>query len=418
MKSKILLSSIILLGAATTVSAQTNKAYAITGDGNKDFLWMNIREVDLGTGTVGKTIFQRSKTDYSITDAATRKVTDQTAITDGNIFASKDYPTGSFVAGAAFDKRTNKLFFVPMRIGELRWLDLDSKTGASKFYTISSPLLKVSGNMADEATHITRMVIGADGNGYAISNDGNRFIRFTTGKKPVITDLGTLIDDEKNGGISVHNKCSSWGGDMVADAYGKLYIISASHSVFVIDINSKIATYKGSITGLPGAYTTNGAAVDNEGNIIVSSANVFEGYFKVKLSDLSATKMIGSDVVYNASDLANGNLLLQKEADAANKYAVASTLPKVEVISDNKVYPNPVTGNSFKVLFDGAQDGLYTLVLTDIAGRPVQTKKISLTKGQTIETINLTGKPASGTYMLKAIDQKQQVLFTEKVIIQ
>jgi len=417
MKSKILLSSALLVTALAANAQQSNKAYAITGDGTKDFLWMNIRQVDLSTGQVEKTIFQRSKSNFTMTDAASKRTVDQSFNTDGNIFASKDYPTGTFVAGAAYDRRTNKLFFIPMRMGELRWLDLDSKADAPKFYTLSSPLLKVSAVAADEANHITRMVIGADGNGYAITNDGNSVIRFTTGKKPVITDLGNLIDDEKNGGISIHNKCTSWGGDMVADAFGKLYIISASHSVFSIDLNTHIATYKGAITGLPGGYTTNGAAVDADGNIIVSSANVFEGYFKVKLDDLKAVKMEGSDVVYNASDLANGNLLLQKEADAARKFVVVEE-PKIALSNDNRVFPNPVTGSTFKVLFDNNKNGLYTLVLTDITGRPLQSKKVTIVKGQQTETISLNGRPAKGTYMLKALDEKNQVVFTEKVIIQ
>lgn len=419
MKSKILLSSALLMTAfAATAQQSGNKAYAITGDGNKDFLWMNIRQVDLSTGTVEKTIFQRSKTSYTLVDAVSKKMSDQTAITDGNVFSAKNYPTGTFVAGAAYDKRSNKLFFVPMRTGELRWLDLDSKDGAPKFYSISSPLLKVSATATDEAFHITRMVIGADGNGYAITNDGNSILKFTTGKKPVITDLGNLIDDEKNAGISVHNKCTSWGGDMVADAFGKLYIISASHYVFAIDLATRVATLKGSITGLPGGYTTNGAAVDVDGNIIVSSANVFEGYYKVKLDDLKAERMEGSDKVYNASDLANGNLLLQKEADAARQFVVVKDLPKAGINSDNRVFPNPVTGSSFKVLFDGNKNGVYTLVLTDITGRPIQTRKVTISKGQQTETVNLLSRPAKGTYMLKALDDRQQIIFTEKVIVQ
>ena len=36
----------------------------------------------------------------------------------------------------------------------------------------------------DEAKIVTRMVIAPDGNGYAITNDANTFIRFSTGKKP------------------------------------------------------------------------------------------------------------------------------------------------------------------------------------------------------------------------------------------
>lgn len=417
MNAKILLCSTLLLTGFISNAQQSNRAYAITGDGQKDFLWMNIREVNLGTGQVEKTLFQRSQTNFTLTDVDSKKITSSSEFADGNVFAAKKYPTGTLVAAAAFDQRNNKLFFTQMRNGELRWLDLNSKTGPS-FHSISSPLLQISEAATDESKHITRMVIAADGNGYAVTNDATSLIKFTTGKKPIITDLGGLIDDAKNGAISIQNKCTSWGGDMIADAYGKLYIISASHAVFAIDINSKVATYKGHITGLPANYTTNGAAVDADGALIVCSANVFEGYFKVNFSSLKASKIEGSDMQYNASDLAGSNLLFQKEADAAKQFVFNPVKPLVELNNDNRVFPNPVAGNSFKVLFNQVAAGNYTLLLTDITGRPLLSQKVNLSKGQQTQTINLTSKPAKGTYMLKAVDEKQQIVFTEKVIIQ
>ena len=48
MNIKLLLTSGFMM-AALASNAQSNKAYAITGDGNNDYFWMNIREVDLGT---------------------------------------------------------------------------------------------------------------------------------------------------------------------------------------------------------------------------------------------------------------------------------------------------------------------------------------------------------------------------------
>jgi len=293
MNYKLLLTSAFIVSATIATAQDANKAFAITGDGNQDYMWMNIRQVDLGTGQVGKTIFQRSKTSYVLTDVNTKISTTESA-NNGDVFQSREYPTGSLVAAAAYDNRNNKLFFTPMRVGELRWVDLDIKNETPKFYTTTSPALDFGASL-DEANHITRMVIAANGNGYAITNDGNHLIHFTTGKKPIITDLGNLIDNEKNNGISIHNKCTSWGGDMLADAYGKLYVISANRHVFVVDVESRIATHKGIINGLPANYTTNAAAVDADGDIVVSSANVFEGYFKVKLADLNATMIEGSD---------------------------------------------------------------------------------------------------------------------------
>ncbi len=415
MKFKILL-FFFIFSALNTFAQKNNIAYAITGDGNNDFTWMNIRQVDLATGQVSKTIYQHSKTHFLMTDATSKKAVSQNGIANDNFSAG---PTGSFVAAAAYDKRGNKLFFTPMRTGELRWLDLNIKNETPEFYTLTTTVLN-TGNMNDEANHITRMVIAADGNGYAVTNDGNHFLKFTTGKKPVITDLGNLVDAEGNAGLSVHNKCSSWGGDMLADAFGKLYLITASRNVFVVDISSRVATFKGTIGGLPGNYTTNGAAVDAEGNIIVSSANVFEGYYKLKLGDLAAVKLEGSDTKYNASDLANGNLLLQKEADAANKFSFAGTGndEKIDISPNSKIFPNPVTTSSFRILLDGYNDGQYTILLTDIAGRTIQSNRLSIGKGKQFETVNIASRPTSGMYMVKVLNSKKQIIHTEKVLIQ
>ncbi len=419
MNYKLLLSSAFIVSAAMATAQNANKAFAITGDGNQDYLWMNIRQVDLGTGKVSKTIFQRSKSNFVLTDINAKKVSTQSSAATENIYQSKDYPTGSFVAAAAYDRRSNKLFFSPMRVGELRWVDLNIKNETPQFYSLSSDALNF-GNAFDEANHITRMVIAADGNGYAVTNDGNHLVRFTTGKKPVITDLGNLIDDEKNSGLSVHNKCTSWGGDMLADAYGKLYLISANRHVFVIDIESRVATHKAVINGLPANYTTNAAAVNADGDIVVSSANVFEGYYKVKLGDLSATAIEGSDRRYNASDLANGNLLLQKEADAARKYAVTPSTLTENIFSnaDKRVFPNPVTASTFAVLFDGQKAGNYSVTLSDLSGRILQTKKVNISKGLQKEQVNLIRRPAQGMYLVKVYDEAKQIVFTEKVMIQ
>ena len=261
------------------------------------------------------------------------------------------------------------------------------------------------------------MVFAADGNGYAVTNDGNHLYRFTTGRKPSITDLGSLIDAEENKGLSVHNKCSSWGGDMIADAYGKLYIISATRNVFTVDVNSRITSFKGTITGVPANYTTNGAAVDADGNIILCSATAFEGYYKMSMSDLVAKKIEGSDMVYNASDLASGNLLLQKEADQARRFDAAAKPVAVNAISENIVFPNPVVSNTFNVLLDRNMSGNYTVVLSDLSGRALQSNKAGFVKGQQSYQVNLANRPAKGTYLVKVLDEKGNVALSDKVII-
>jgi hypothetical protein len=413
MNNRFLLTSALFLSFAA-VNAQNNKmTYAITGDGNKDFVWMNIRQVDLTTGQITKTIFERSKSAFTLTDLQTKKTVDQNNTTPDQVFNATEYPTGTFVAAAAFDKRTNKLFFTPMRKGQLRWLDMN-EADKPHFYSMAIDKYKVM-DENDEATNITRMVIGADGIGYMLSNDGNHLFTFTTGKKVVINKIGGLVDADNNNGISIHNKCSSWGGDMIADAYGMLYVISASHTVFKIDPVSRIATYLGNIQGLPAGFTTNAAVVDDNGKIVLASANMFEGYYSMDIADLKAVKMEGSDTQYNVSDFANANVLFQKEATSVSN---TKPLPTVTASDNVSIFPNPVTNGYFNILFDNLSDSRYSIVLSDLAGRPMMTKTISVAKGAQTQKIELNRGMAKGVYIVKVLDQNKNIMINEKVIVQ
>lgn len=414
MNYKTLLTS-SLIAFSFSATAQNAATFAITGDnkgGGGDFIWMNIRTLDVATGKMASTVFDRMSPTAKLINADTKKDYTVTTAFNGNTYNTTEMPTATFVAAAAYDKRHNKLFFTPMRKGELRWLDV----AENKYYTLTSKLINPL-DLMEEANHITRMDIAADGNGYAVTNDGNHLIRFTTGKKTVITDLGALIDAESNKGISIHNRCTSWGGDMIADAYGKLYIISASHSVFKIDIDSRTATYLGIISGLPANYTTNGAAVDNDGKIVVSSANSYDGLYKLDIKDLAAAKIEGSDK-YTASDLANGNLLYQQEVDAKRSYGITAELPVAPINTDARIFPNPVTANEFKVLFDNQAAGQYMILVNDLSGRNILTQNAAIASKTQAVTVRINSALAKGVYIVKVLDAAKQTVFTDRVVIQ
>src|ERR1017187_5327927 len=232
----------------TGLSQQSNLAYAITGQANGNFNWTDIRVIDMASGNINATLFENGKTKFSFIDAETGRPVDQLAITgnpatlqqnnvtvsSNSILVTNPSPTYSMSAATAYDKRHDKLFFATMRTGQLVWLDLKNNSGTPSFYTIQKPLIN-NVDYNDESFNITRMTIGADGNGYALTNDANHLIRFTTSNKTIITDMGGLIDAPANNGISVHNRCSSWGGDIVADAFGTLYLFSAGRNVFLIN---------------------------------------------------------------------------------------------------------------------------------------------------------------------------------------
>ncbi len=408
MKRTILLSTIIFSTIVSAQAQRSSKVYAITGKSNNNFFWADIKQVDITSGKVVKTLFEADKTAF-------KNVSNEKSKMAG---ADLTRPTEFGVAACAFDARHNRLYFAPMHFADIRFLDLNKEEAT--FSTVKKNIINtpVVNGYQKEENQITRMVIAADGYGYALTNDANHLIRFGTGKNAVVEDLGSLLDAPANAGFSVHNKCTSWGGDMLADAFGKLVVISANHNVYTVDAESKIASYKGVITGLPTNYTTNGAVVDDEGNIVVSSANVFEGLYKLTYKDLQAVKVAGADKTFNASDLANGNFLLQKEADAVNKFDVTKqVLADYTIAADAKVYPNPATGGQFNVLFEKQQPGKYTILFTDLAGRALSSKVVNIAKGNQTVAFN-AARSARGTYLVKVVNENKQLAFSERVILQ
>ncbi len=416
MKHKILLSAFIIFISVFSFAQKANKAYAITGQSSGNLNWTDIREIDLLTGKVSNTIFETGKTKFTLAGTSGSKKITQLSNAVLPSGTPDDYsPTQSMVAAAAYDKKHNKLFFTPMRIGELRWMELSSRADDVRFFTVQSQLLN-TGNLNEEANHITRMAIGADGNGYALTNDGKQFMQFTTGKKTVITNLGSLIDAASNNGVSITNKCSSWGGDMVADARGKLYLFTATQHVFTIDIKTLVATHFGSIKNLSPTFTVNGAAVDNDNNVIVSSANTFEGFYKINIKDLTASKIQTTGQVFNASDLANSNLLFENEL--RDDVGVASLLQRETIGNDViSIYPNPVNGSHFKVTFDKSRAGKYDIALTDAQGRLIMNKRVNISSSKQVETIQMKLKPAGGMYMIKVSDGNKKSIFADKIVI-
>lgn len=430
MKKELLLLLIFTPLFFTGFSQQNNLAYAITGQANGNFNWTDIRVIDMTSGNTNATLFENGKTKFSFVDAETKNAISQitiqgtpAGISQNNfsssakqLVVSNPSPTLLMSAAAAYDKRHDKLFFATMRTGQLIWLDLKNNNGTPSFYTIKKPLIN-NVDYNDESFNITRMTIGADGYGYALTNDANHLIRFTTSSKTVIADMGSLIDAESNNGISVHNKCSSWGGDIVADAFGKLYLFSAGRNVFLIDPETMTATYKGTISNLSATFTVNGAAVVDDDNVIVSSANTFEGFYKVDINTLSATKINTQGKIYNASDLASCNLLHQTEKQNSIGSPV---LKNIEVIGNRfiSIYPNPVENGQVKITFDNNAAGKYKIALTDLEGRLIQTKDVYIKGPGQVENFQMHRKQASGMYMIKITDATSKAIFSDKLVVE
>jgi hypothetical protein len=259
---------------------------------------------------------------------------------------------------------------------------------------------------------ITRMTMGADGFVYGLSNNGDGFFRFSTrNAKPVIENLGRLVDDPANGDMSIHTSCTSWGGDMVACDNGDIYVFSMYQHVFKVNPSNKVATYLGKIEGLPGDFTVNGAAVDENGSIILSSATQAGKIGFIK-DPAHLTAVVKEQTGWlNASDLASGHFLFAKRNQATFGEFDRSTAN-----SGVGVFPNPATNGTVIVHFKEGMKGRYSLDLLDVGGSPKAQSVLTL-DGEPQRFTMRTGNLASGIYLLRVTNPQQREVETIKVLV-
>jgi len=400
-----------LLLSAAVVQAQNDRfAYAITDVTAEGSGWNALRKLNLQTGEYSTVLLNGTDAKTAVYNAATKKEIIQTEDARYGNMLQAPFSTG--VAAAAYDKRTNRLYFTPMFIDQLRYVDLKTM----KVYYVTDAAFSGSGNMHnDEGKCITRMVIAPDGTGYALSNDGNTFVQFTTGKKHTIKQLGALVDDPSNNGISVHNRCSSFGGDMIADDKGNLIILSARNHAFTVNVETKVAKHLGAINGLPANFTVNGAVVDGDGNLLVSSAMSSKAYYVVNPKSWDAS-IYSAGSVFRASDLANSNFLAT--GAKANNTIEAITVKNAPYNNLIQVYPNPVTTNNFTLQFAKVPVGDYTVELMDVMGRRVYQKQVTVGNEYVTQPISLTGANTKGVYLVKVSDKAKKSVFEQKLLIQ
>lgn len=404
MKARILpLALLAMIGAN---SQRSQKAFALTDGTKGGFHWDQVRQVDLKTGQTMDIVFDgRIPAELPANSSVATKV---------STIYQKIGSMNSGAAALAYDKRNDRLYFAPMfTAGALRYVDLKDKSLTPHQISFDQKL-----NEADpEATNFTRMVIAPDGYGYAITNDANTMIRFGTGRKAEVTMLGGLIDDQNNKDISVHNRCSSWGGDMIADAWGNLYLFTMRANVFKVSPSTRVATFLGHIEGLPAEFTCNGAAVNADGKVVISGATYTKGYFVVDMDGLKATLLEGSEDVFNASDLATAEYLGQSQVD--NSLNKMLTIQPIETGNDKiSVYPNPVTDGRIMVSFDKMGNGNYTIELADQTAKAITRKQVTINSEGQVAVINADRKLAKGMYFIRVIDANKRQVFGSRVVVQ
>ena len=452
MKQKVLLTitaACIMIAAHAQKQSARTTAYAITSPEKANGIWTEVKLIDLSTGQEVESVYNsdsqteplnaRTKKPAQKHDEAAKipqkRIIVLPATTDANTGAPVperrievygtdmlrvDKPFATSSAACAYDQKHERLYYTPMGINQLRYIDLKTHT---IYYFEDEPLGALAGP-GDVQNQVTRMVIAADGNGYALTNNGEHLIQFTTNKKAKITDLGALTDDAANGTASIHGR-AGYGGDMVADESGNLYVITANKYVFKVNIESKLATSLGTIKGLPVGYTANAAAVEKGTSIIISSAIGIKGYYKFDLHQMQAEKISIAGTVFNISDLANATLVSEKSnkkdepKPVLNNISVEKVAPADIAGKENiSIYPNPVSTGTVKINFTDYANGNYELQLIDLSGKIISTQTILINNKTQVQDYKLPGQVAKGTYLVKIVSSNNKIVNTEKIIVE
>ena len=404
----------LLLTTATVISVHAQKnsrLYCVTDQAKGGYNWSAIRSVAasnpdqvilnnfVARGSVIDAGLQRKKADYA-----------------PNLANYNDQPMFSGVAALAYDQQHDRLYFATMFTQQLRYIELSDNQPNRYFQAANlADLVKTKEpvTVEQQGPVVTRMAISPDGYGYGISNDGKNFFRCALNKKTTVESLGSLVDDSKNGSISVHNQCSSWGGDIVAAAGGDLYLFTMRQMVFRINPSTRIATYLGKITGLDNNFSVNGAAVDENGNVMLSTAAYAGSRGIIKdMSSLVATEDKSQDY-YNASDLASCNFLFVKTEDPKTSPTVV-TKASASAIS---LYPNPANNGFTLMQFEKNIYGRVTIDVLSGSGSTVIRKPVQVTsEGQQVR-LN-TNALAKGLYVIRVTDAGRKEIYNTKLVVE
>lgn len=375
------------------LGVQTNaqEIFAITGKQVPQIVFNDLRTLDLNKGTSGEIFF---------TDQSASKVFSQSLQT--NFVESKNTvhnaQTAS-MASLAFDQKNNSLVFVPMFSSNIYVMNNRTK----EITLVENTAIKSVQCTID--SHITRMTATKDGIIYAMSNSGSQLIKISSENgKYSVKDLGIIKDISTNTDKKLSTMQTGFGGDMVADADGNLYVFSAFNNVFKINVRNLTSEFMGTVSGLPENYTSNGAAVNATGDIVVGNARG-EGLYEINFKTLEA-KAVSGDFKMPIYDLASSYFLNDKAVSTA------------EMFTGIEINPTKVNQQFFNIKINNEKvKGNLKVELADYMGNKLMKQNINVVRNNSEFKINLS-KYNAGVYIVNIQDAAGNAIFSTKIVIE
>ncbi|MFV0305320.1 MAG: hypothetical protein ACK5IC_07565 [Moheibacter sp.] len=373
---------ITLFGIGFCLNAQDITAATGLNKGKIDF--QDFRQLDLDNLSTEKILL--SKTDNITFTSTTTTATTTTTTTQNNCSCGKYIAAMTVSTGG-------DLFYIPMTKARFSVVNPTAKSG--NFYSIENSLVDTK----SQGTYYARMTTGSDGYMYALNNAGTELLKISSNGS--IQNLGAV-----NGILSKVTEFESevfvYGGDMIADAFGDLYVISAKGLVFKIELAKMNANYLGEIKNLPQGYTVNGAAVTQDGKILLGTTSS-NGFYTMDINTLEAT--FKADYNLPIYDLASPYFLRQDELNSI-------------VTSNYSLYPTVVKTKELNIISKANQKEVLAISIWNINNKQVYSNTLNV-KSVGDYKINLKGTLQPGIYVLKATNQNgNEVINTKFTLVQ
>lgn len=368
MKKSLLILSVFAAGMMVNAQDIT----AVTGLEKGKIEFHDFRKIDLNNLENSPIIFAKSD--------------DLKFVSESN---KKSCTCDRFIAAMTIDTKGD-VFYLPMSDSRLMMIDAHQKSGNLIEFKVSSVDPK------NQATHFARMTTGSDGMMYALNNDGTELLRVTS--NGTVVNMGSVRGMQEIANQLGEQK-SIFGGDMIADAFGHLYVLSAMNQVIKIDLKNLTSEWIGKINGLPANFTTNGAAVTREGKIILGTTSN-NGLYEVDFETLEA-KFV-ADYNLPIYDLASNYFLKQNEknqlANAASFYSL---------------YPTIVKTSTLSIVSKSQEKSVLSIGIYDLNNKEIFTQNLSLNFSGEFP-IHLNGRLQPGIYILKAVNQNGNEVINTK----
>ena len=249
-----------------------------------------------------------------------------------------------------------------------------------------------------EQALFARMGNTPDGSIYVLNNIGDQLIRIT--KNEQIEFLGKVEGFAEIFADNA-NKRASYGGDMIADTEGNLFVFTAFGMVVKVNPQTLSAEYLGQISGLPQGYTVNGVAVDDNNAIVLASSQGM-GIYLTDINTLAAS--FAAENTTPVYDLASKNFLITQPTNLNPLANIVLSLA-----------PTMVKRNGFFNIISNTEINNATVVIYGTDGKMAMKKMENLGAG--INRIDVNNM-LPGIYFVNILDMSGSKLLTDKITVE